>query len=96
MPSLVAAQLASADARCDRAAVPDRGDHVVVAVANQGRAGDRVEAVPYVMARARVELGRAGGCGGWVPLIAVGGGQGFGQRAICWRGTTVARVAAAR
>ena len=35
------------------------------------------------MARACLELGRAGGCGGWVPLIAVGGGQGFGQRAIC-------------
>jgi hypothetical protein len=34
------------------------------------------------MTRACLELGRAGGCGGWVPLIAVGGGQGFSQRAI--------------
>ena len=60
-----------------------RRNLVVVAIANQGRACDRVEAVPYVMACARLELGRAGGCGGWVLLMAVGSGQGLGQRAIC-------------
>src|SRR5271169_4166347 len=86
MPSFVAAQLGSADARCDRGAVLDRRDPVVVAVANQGRACDRVEAVPYVMACARLELGLVCGCGGRVPLILASGGQAFGQRAICWVG----------
>lgn len=37
------------------------------------------------MARARLELGLVGECGGWVPLI-VGRGQAFGQRAVCWMG----------
>jgi len=36
------------------------------------------------MACARLELGLAGGRDGWVLLTAVGGGQGFGQRAIGW------------
>jgi hypothetical protein len=35
------------------------------------------------MACARLELGRVGGCGGWVPVLARGG-QAFGQRAIGW------------
>src|SRR5580693_1410054 len=83
MPSFVAAQLGSADARCDRGAVLDRRDPVVVAVANQGRAGDRVEAVPYIMACAGLELGLVGGSCGWVRLILASGGQAFGQRAIC-------------
>jgi hypothetical protein len=82
VPSVVAAQLGSADARCDRGTVVDRRDPVVVAVPDQGRAGDRAEAVPDVMARARLELGRAGGCGGRVPLIVASGGQAVGQRAI--------------
>ena len=30
------------------------------------------------MARARLELGLASGCGGWVLLMAVGSGQGLG------------------
>src|SRR5215470_12233144 len=84
MPSFVATQLRSADARCDRGAVLGRRDPVVVAVANQGRAGDRVEAVPYVMACARLELSREGGRGGWVLLVLASGGQAFGQRAIRW------------
>jgi hypothetical protein len=33
---------------------------------------------------AHLELGRVGGCGGWVLLILASGGQAFGQRAICW------------
>jgi hypothetical protein len=82
VPSFVAAQLGSADARCDRGAVLDRRDPVIVAVPDQGRAGDRVEAVPDVMARACLELGRAGGCGGRIPLIVADGGQAVGQRAI--------------
>src|SRR5215467_3101563 len=81
MPSVVAAQLGSADPRCDRGAVVGRRDPVVVAVTDQRRAGDRVEPVPYVMVGARLELGLVGGCGGWVLLI-MGRGQPFGQRAI--------------
>jgi hypothetical protein len=38
MPAFVAAQLGSAEARCDRGAVLDRSYLVVVAVADQGRA----------------------------------------------------------
>jgi len=93
--SFVAAQLGSADARCDRDAVLGRRDLVVVAVADQGRAGDRVEAVPYVMACARLELGRVGGCGGWVPLVLASGGQAPGQRAIGWMCLQPALVPAA-
>src|SRR5690242_9458316 len=83
MPSVVAAQLGSADARCDRSAIWRRCDPVVVAVGNEGRARDRAEAVPYVMACARLQLGCTGGCG-WVSLILAAGGQAFGQGAICW------------
>src|ERR1700735_1155478 len=79
MPSFVAAQLGSADARCDRGAVLDRRDPVVVAVANQGRAADRVEAFPYIMGCAGLELGIVGGR---VRLILAIGGQAFGPRAI--------------
>ena len=47
------------------------------------------------MARARLELGLVGGCGGWVLLILAGGGQAFGQRAICRVGLKPALVPAA-
>ena len=84
MSSFVAAQLGSADARCDRGAVLDRRDPVVVAVANQGRASDRTEAVPDVIVRACLKLGRVGGRGSRIPLIVASGRQAFGQRTICW------------
>ena len=47
------------------------------------------------MARARLELGLGGGCGGRVPLILASGGQAFGQRAICRAGLKPALVPAA-
>ncbi len=78
MAAFVAVQLGAADARGDVGAVVDRRDPVVVAVANQGRAGDRAEPVPHVMACPRLELGRAGGHGGRVLLI-LPGGRGIGH-----------------
>src|SRR5215469_6853926 len=92
MPSVVAAQPGSADARRDRGAVLSRRDPVVVAVADQSRAGDRAEPVPHVMACARLELGRGGG---WVLLTLASAGEAFGQRAICWVGLQPSLVPAA-
>src|SRR6516165_2878380 len=95
MPSVVAAQLGSADARRDRGAVLTRRDRVVVAVADQRRAGDRAEPVPHVMACARLELGPDGGCGGRVLPTSARAGEALGQRAICWVGLQPALVPAA-
>jgi hypothetical protein len=47
------------------------------------------------MACARLELGLAGGRGGWVLLIVASGGQAFGQRGIRWVGLKPALVPAA-
>ena len=80
--AFIAVQLGTADARCDAGAVAGRCDPVVVTVADQGRAGDRAEAVPHVMAFARLELGRAGGHRHRVLLILPGGGQPLSDRPI--------------
>src|ERR1700729_1435276 len=95
MPSVVAAQLGSANAQRDRGAVLSRRDSVVVAVANQRRACDRAEPVPHVMACARLELRLGGGCGGLVLLTLASAGEALGQRAICWVGLQPALVPAA-
>ena len=69
MTAFVAVQFGATDARCDVDAVAGRCDPVVVAVANQDRAGDRAQPVPHIMTFPRLDLGLVGGHGGWVLLI---------------------------
>lgn len=62
VPTLVLAQLGSANSRRDRRAVLSGSDSVIASVGNDGRAGDRVEPVPYIMACAGLQLSLACGC----------------------------------